>query len=98
MLDRLLVPTDGSPASIVAARLAARLAGPSGNVTLLHVSSDAELVALAGIDATGAIVSGVPMDLVDVRRHELEAEASAIVGRTREALGPTSLQLAERTS
>jgi len=83
---RLLVPTDGSPHALVAARLAALLAGDDGALALLYVAQDRALAALAGLDAAAALVGGAKGDLAARRSMENEQAGAALLALTRESL------------
>ncbi len=99
MLKQLLVPTDGSLEAIIAARLAAHLAGRTGRMTLLHVTRDtAGTLAAAGIDAAANVIGGAMGDLTDKESLRVSEEAARILAATQEALPtpPAVATIAER--
>lgn len=88
MAPHLLVPTDGTAPSLLAARLAALFAGPEGTLTFLHVATEVDVTALAGLDAISAGVGGVPSEFASLRTIEIEQEAAKILTNTRAVIGP----------
>lgn len=75
MFTKLLVPVDGSVASLVAVSLAGRIA-PEGEVTLLHARREGPMMTAAGLDAAIAAVTGAP-SAARQRVQQVENEQSA---------------------
>lgn len=86
MFENLLVAIDGSAHGTLAARLAGKVAGTTGKITLLHVAHDPAMTALAGLDAAAALVTGAASAMRVQRRLENEREGALILNTTREVL------------
>lgn len=86
MFRHLLVPTDGSPLALDAARLATVLTSPGAGITLLHVHQEGELTALTGLDVAATVIGGAPGGWRLRRSVELEQEGAEVLSETRAAI------------
>lgn len=87
-LRNILVPTDGSPSALLAARCAGLLCDAGGGIRLLHVTTGLRDLAAYGVDTVAGLAGGVSGDLHDQVRLTEEQEASRLLDQARAALPP----------
>ena len=88
MFNEILVPTDGSPSAILAARFAGLICDPGGGVKLLHVTSGFGDLAAMTVDSAASAITGAMGDVRDQLELSEGAEAARLLSETRAVLPP----------
>jgi nucleotide-binding universal stress UspA family protein len=96
LLEHILVPIDGSPSALLAARCAASICVPGGSLGLLQVTTGVRDLAAYGIDTFAGLAGGVSGDLHDQVRIAEDTEATRLLEEAKAAL-PSSVRVQTAT-